>query len=82
MKPRLFSYSSNLKSIGVPLLIFILFDTELEASGGNPKLKTKAFQTIQTLMQELDLCDIWRIRNPLTKRYTWRGKGQGNIKIR
>ena len=54
-----------------------IFDTELEASGGNPKLKTKSFQTIQTIMQELDLCDIWRLRNPLTKRYTWRGKGQG-----
>ena len=30
-------------------------------------------------MKEYDLCDIWRLRYPLVKRYTWRGKGQGRV---
>ena len=38
---------------------------KLEAQGGNPDLKKKSLQ----IKEKLDLCDIWRIRNPNTKRY-------------
>jgi len=54
-----------------------IFDTELEASGGNPTLKMDSIETIKTIMPEYDLSDIWRIRNSNTKRYTWKGAGQG-----
>lgn len=50
---------------------FIL-DAELEASRRNPKLKVKSIETLKSIMEDLDLCDIWRIRNPKTNRYTWR----------
>ena len=53
------------------------FDLELEAYGGNPMPKNKSIETMETIMQEYDLCDIWRLRNPVLKRYTWRGAGQG-----
>lgn len=54
-----------------------IFDLDLEASGGNPVLKIRTIETIREIMLELDLCDIWRIRNSSLKRYTWSGKGQG-----
>ena len=28
-------------------------------------------------MLDLDLCDIWRVRNPEGKRFTWNGKAGG-----
>jgi len=55
----------------------LIFDTDLEAIGGNPSLKIKAIETLNEILSELNLCDIWRIRNPYTKRYTWRGCAQG-----
>ena len=54
-----------------------IFDIELEASGGNPKLKTRSIEAIREIMLDLDLCDIWRVRNPDAKKFTWSGKGQG-----
>jgi len=54
-----------------------IFDLDLEASGGNPNLKLRSIETMKTIMNDLDLCDIWRIRNPTTKRFTWRGTAQG-----
>ena len=44
-----------------------LFDIDLEASGGNPRLKIWSIETIREIMIDLDLCDIWRVRNPDTK---------------
>ena len=54
-----------------------VFDADLEASDGNPNLKVRSIETIQEIMLDLDLCDIWRIRNPEAKRFTWSGKAQG-----
>ena len=45
-----------------------VFDTDLEASGGNPKLKVRSIETIHEIM-----LDIWRIRNPEAKIFTWSG---------
>lgn len=54
-----------------------IFDIDLEAFGGNASLKVNSISTIESINLENDLCDIWRIRNPNSKRYTWRGAGQG-----
>ncbi|RUA06760.1 MAG: hypothetical protein DSY43_01275 [Gammaproteobacteria bacterium] len=54
-----------------------IFDQDLEAHGGNPTLKLRSIETMETIMLNFDLCDIWRLRNPEAKRFTWRGKGQG-----
>ena len=44
------------------------FDTSLESYGGKPTLKKKS---IAKFIEKFDLCDIWRIRNPKTKRFTF-----------
>jgi len=52
-------------------------DLKLEAIGGNAKLKSRSIENLETLKQTFDLCDIWRIRNPEAKRFTWSGYAQG-----
>ena len=39
-----------------------------------PKLKIKSLSKLLSMMSENDLCDIYRIRNPEVKRFTWRRK--------
>ena len=50
------------------------FDCKLDADGGNPKLKVQSIAKLVSMMSENDLCDIFRVRNPDMKRYTWRRK--------
>ena len=52
----------------------VIFDEKLDADGGNPKLKDKSITKIISMMSENDLCDIYRVRNPQSRRYTWRCK--------
>ena len=47
------------------------FDTLLESYGGKPTLKKTS---IAKFIELINLCDIWRIRNPKTKRFTFRQK--------
>ena len=44
------------------------FDTSLDSYGGKPTLKKKFIAKFIELKRKFDLCDIWRIRNPKTKR--------------
>ena len=39
-----------------------------------PKLKVKSVSKLLSMMSENNLCDIYRIRNPQEKRFTWRRK--------
>ena len=48
------------------------FDRHLEAVGGNPTSKPQSVAKFINIKEKLNLCDIWRIRNPKTKRYTFR----------
>ena len=49
------------------------FDTSLDSYGGKPTLKKSIAKSIE-LKEKFDLCDIWRVRNPKTKRCTFRQK--------
>ena len=49
----------------------LYFDIALERDGGNPKLKIKSLSKLLAMMQESYLCDIYRIRNPDEKHFTW-----------
>ena len=51
---------------------YFIFDEKLDADGGNPKLKDKSITKIISMMSENDLCDIYGVRNPQSRRYTWR----------
>ena len=52
----------------------LTFDIRLDADGGSLKLKLKSVSKVSSIMAEHDLCDIYRIRNPEIKRFTWRRK--------
>ena len=51
----------------------VILDPDLDGSGGKPKLK-ESCKKIENLCSSFDLIDIWRIRNPGTKRFSWRQK--------
>ena len=55
------------------ILIFFL-DTSLDSYGNEPTLKKKSIAKFIELKEKFDLCDIWNIRNPKTKKYTFRKK--------
>ena len=51
----------------------VTFTTDLDCSGGKPIVK-KSVKALEELKLNHDLVDIWRIRNPNTKKFTWRQK--------
>ena len=42
----------------------IFFDASLDAKGGSTTLKSRSIIKLIELNETLELCDIWRIRNP------------------
>ena len=50
------------------------FDTSLGSCGGKTTLKRKSTAKFIELKEKFDFCDIWRTRNPKTKRFTSRRK--------
>ena len=50
----------------------IHFDSKLEAKGGKPVLKKQSIAKMVELLENFDLCDIWRIRNLKKRRFTFR----------
>ena len=50
------------------------FNKKLDCKGGNPYLKKQSVGHIIKLLAAFDLCDIWRIRNPKLKAFTFRQK--------
>ena len=51
----------------------IILDHVLDGQGGNSKKKDFE-KIVEDMSAELDLVDIWRIRNPTATRFTWRQK--------
>ena len=45
-----------------------------DADGGAYRLKIKSINIINTIIEDLELTEIWRVRNPNVKRFTWRTK--------
>ena len=50
------------------------FNSPLEADGGKPSLKLSLLALFEHLAKKWDLCDIWCMRNPDCKRFTYRQK--------
>ena len=50
----------------------IFFNQTCEARGGNPKMKNKSVAKFMHIKELPGLCDIWRVRNPKEKSYTFR----------
>ena len=51
----------------------MIFNTALDADN-TPSLKTNSLKKVYSIMEDHDLCDIFRIRNPDMQRYAWRQK--------
>ena len=79
VSPRslLLIFCSTQGSSGILIIIGgdfnVILDPDLDGFGGKPKLKQSAKQ-IENIFSLHDLVDIWRVRNPETKRFTWRQK--------
>ena len=44
----------------------------LDALGGVPFIKKESVGQMKALMTDFDLIDIWRVRNPSYRKFTWR----------
>ena len=49
----------------------VTLESDLDSSGGNPPQKASV-KSIQDLCLDFDLVNIWRIRNPTARHFTWR----------
>ena len=50
----------------------VILNRVLDSEGGKPAIKKKTIAKLIQITENLDLCDIWRIRNPKRKRFTFR----------
>ena len=56
------------------MILNVHFNSPLEVDGGRPSLKLSSLALFEHLAKKWDLCDIWRMRNPECKRFTYRQK--------
>ena len=49
----------------------LLFDSILDALGGNPTMKKKSLAKLIKLKKSYDLCHIWRVRNMKSRQCTF-----------
>ena len=59
----------------------LIFDIKLDALGGKPSLKKSSLSSFIKIKEKLDISDIFRIRNPKSKRFTFRQKNKSNERI-
>ena len=52
-------------------MILTFFKASLETTGENAKLKTRTVGKSLELKDKFDLCDIWKIKHPKTKTFTF-----------
>ena len=68
--------SSTIKFLSSTIVLVgdlnVLFDSKLEKRQVKPLLKQKSVAKPLELKEEYYLCDVWRIRNPTKKSYTFR----------
>lgn len=52
----------------------LIFDTKLDSFGEKSRLKRKSIYQLKSIMSSFELIDIWRVRNPTLRQFTWRRK--------
>lgn len=48
----------------------LIFDTELDRAGTSEYNHPKSMELLTNYMEQSEMCDIWRIRNPTARKYT------------
>ena len=49
-----------------------ILDKSLDAMGGSPSLKKESLKLIHNLMNNFNLVDVWLLRTPTYKKFSWR----------
>ena len=57
----------------------VIFDPDLDGTGGKPKLKESSKKNMENLCSSFELIDIWRIRNPGAKRFSFSSAKRGTV---
>ena len=57
----------------------VCLDPNMDKRGGLKIPKSKYAESLESLMEELNIGDIWRILNPNVKRFTWRSNTRKGI---
>ena len=52
----------------------LIFDTLLDSLSGKPQLNKRSIFHFKILMEDLELVDIWRVKNPTFRQFTWKCK--------
>ena len=60
----------------------LVLDVTSDKVGGQPRTNEKARSVVLKYMENLEFCDIWRVRNPETREYTWRRRKPSMIQCR
>ena len=50
----------------------VILNPSLDSEGGKPVIKKRTIAKLIQITENLDLCDIWKIRKPKRKRFTFR----------
>ena len=50
----------------------LVLDVEKDKKNGIARTHQNALEVVQDAMENMEVCDVWRIFNPDCKRYTWR----------
>ena len=50
------------------------FDLSLEEDGGKPSIRLMSLSKFESINQKIDLCNVWRIRNHDSRRFTYCSK--------
>ena len=77
IKPKIDEYSDKNIIIGGDLNTYL--DINLDKKGGKTEQYTAYNNTIHSICEELNLVDIWRIRNPNTKTFTRRENSKSGL---
>ena len=52
----------------------IIYEVNLDADGGSPSLKLSSISKLESIKEYLNICDIFRVRSPDKRRFTYRSK--------
>ena len=72
----------NIKNIALGGDFNLVLDVNIDKSGGLPTTNEKARAVVLKHMANLELIDVWRVKNPQTREYTWRRRKPHMIQCR
>ena len=75
----LIGYTKNLPNLVLGGDKNLIFDALLDRQSKTKYVKTEADYLVEEWLLERQLIDIWRVRNPELRRFTWRQRTRGGL---